>query len=714
MRTPRSVRVRRPSRSRGPSARPRRPTRRCAACAARGGSPSLGAARGSRRRRDLALLPRARHAVFRRRLPVPRAGSRPLAVGGAHRPGPAEQLLSPGAPAGLLLGRRARSANPPHAFHAVNLALFLGALVLLFALGRRLVGARAAMIATALLALHYSAEVPVRWAGGSQELLAVNGALAALCSDVTRQSRARGRRVAVAALSKEVVLVTPLIAFLIDRRAGEPWSERRSGLAARRRRRVWARRLGVRAAHAAGARAPTSSSSRGARRRVRAPAAGDRSAPRRAQRRARALPRCRCPPLVPLAARVVGGGRGRGRGGRRAGAHAHARAPRTARARTPARDRDRHRVGAGRFAAGRAVAILWSAYYYLFAMCGVARARRAGFEPSAARVGDRGAGGARVGLGQRAALDEFAPRASRGPPQSHVNRFYIERANRYVARYLGLAQRAQPDAARSAARCSSPGSRATSRSRPPTDRWCAGPIATPACAPTTSTPSRATRARRGPISSSSARRLAARDGSRRRPDARIAFSMILNDQPARAHATRSTLDLERQPADARAHYWIAWCRLALGRTARSACACARRIHTVRAARRPRPTPAARRSRGAAITRRALPRCAAPHAARARSRGARAARGLAAGREPRVIPTDAIEAFAARVLAPSDPIAWRRWAMVQLYRQRHLEALASFERYFELAGISAKSDAEAQQWVASIRRQLPGGDITKEQ
>jgi hypothetical protein len=77
------------------------------------------------------------------------------------------------------------------------------------------------------------------------------------------------------------------------------------------------------------------------------------------------------------------------------------------------------------------------------------------------------------------------------------------------------------------------------------------------------------------------------------------------------------------------------------------------------------------------------------------------------------PAGPVEAFAVRVLAPSDGLAWRRWGSIQLYRKRYLEALASFDRYFKLAGLAGQGDAEARQWVTNIKRALPGGDIAPE-
>src|SRR5262245_8463411 len=68
----------------------------------------------------------------------------------------------------------------PVAFHAVNLGLFLAIVGLLFSIARRLAGPYAAATASAVVALHYAADVPVRWVSGSQDLMATTGALASL------------------------------------------------------------------------------------------------------------------------------------------------------------------------------------------------------------------------------------------------------------------------------------------------------------------------------------------------------------------------------------------------------------------------------------------------------------------------------------------------------------------------------------------------------
>src|SRR5437867_3851170 len=115
------------------------------------------------------------------------------------------------------------TAQSSIAFHAVNLGVFLGILALLFSLVRRLAGLRAAAVAATFLALQYAADVPVRWVSGSQDLVAVLGALLALWL----LARGRGIWAALALflalLSKETVVLTPLLVVLLVREPGEPW-----------------------------------------------------------------------------------------------------------------------------------------------------------------------------------------------------------------------------------------------------------------------------------------------------------------------------------------------------------------------------------------------------------------------------------------------------------------------------------------------------------
>ncbi len=108
-------------------------------------------------------------------------------------------------------------------FHAVNLALFAGIVTLVFLLARRLFGARAGMLAAAIVAIHPAPEAAVRWVSGSQDLWATLAALACLLLHVSGRRGLAAVALLVALFSKETAILTPLVAVLIDRRAGEPW-----------------------------------------------------------------------------------------------------------------------------------------------------------------------------------------------------------------------------------------------------------------------------------------------------------------------------------------------------------------------------------------------------------------------------------------------------------------------------------------------------------
>ncbi len=52
-------------------------------------------------------------------------------------------------------------------------------------------------------------------------------------------------------------------------------------------------------------------------------------------------------------------------------------------------------------------------------------------------------------------------------------------------------------------------------------------------------------------------------------------------------------------------------------------------------------------------------------------------------------------------------------MIQLDRNRPLQAIASFERYFALGGAEAAADAEAHAYVDATRKSIPRGSFDSE-
>ncbi|MEQ1833193.1 MAG: hypothetical protein ABL977_09060 [Candidatus Eisenbacteria bacterium] len=108
------------------------------------------------------------------------------------------------------------SAESPLWFHAANLACFTLAVVLLGLIARRLAGPLAGIVAASYLALHYAADVPVLWVSGSQELLSLTLALAALHLYLRGQRVLAAVPLLLALLAKEVVVLLPLAALALD------------------------------------------------------------------------------------------------------------------------------------------------------------------------------------------------------------------------------------------------------------------------------------------------------------------------------------------------------------------------------------------------------------------------------------------------------------------------------------------------------------------
>ena len=319
-------------------------------------------------------------------------------------------------------------------FHLANLVLFLGVVTLLFLITRRLAGTVAAAVAAAFVALHYAADVPLLWASGSQDLLALAGALGALALFLADRRALATLALLAGLLSKETVLFTPLVAALAARRGGEPW---RRSLA-----RAWPLALAVVAwavlcvafmLHSTGARAAVAWSPAGV---AAAFAHLLQVVPGLEWRRGGELRFLRLlPPLLPLAlalAAVVFAGK----------AERHAAGTPAARGFPPAV------LGLVWALLGAlpvtAVAPVWSSYYYLFALCGAGLALGAG-------LARRSRGMTLVVLallawgsenGRR--LDEFITAPGAWTTQSHVNRWYVERATSLTERYLGQLRAARP------------------------------------------------------------------------------------------------------------------------------------------------------------------------------------------------------------------------------------------------------------------------------
>jgi len=114
------------------------------------------------------------------------------------------------------------SGRDPVGYHALNLALHLGAVLLAYECLRRLIPTRAALLAAAIFAVHPLQAESVDYIWGRSIVLA---ALLCLASLLAWLRGARWQAVAwfaAALLAKEEVAAFPLVLLLLDRRAWRP------------------------------------------------------------------------------------------------------------------------------------------------------------------------------------------------------------------------------------------------------------------------------------------------------------------------------------------------------------------------------------------------------------------------------------------------------------------------------------------------------------
>jgi len=595
------------------------------------------------------------------------------------------------------------SGESPLAFHAVNLVLLLGAIVLLVAIVRRIADMRSATVAGAFVALHYAADVPVRWASGSQDLLAVTGALGAIwLSQIGRRGWA-AVALGLALLSKETVILTPVVAMLIARRPGEAWRSsalRVAPLAAVSAAwvLVWAVKVRPHAAAAGVHLGPGGlvaalvhlvQVTLGAEWRF--------SAPDRILHIA--------PPILALlfagaAVATVGAGFARGSG------RAEAAQGRIALRRSAL-------VGAAWALLGAlpvaAVAPIWSAYYYFFALCGVGLligAVTAGWRrPAVLALLVLLAWGSQNGR----RLDEFATRQDAWSTQSHVNRFYLDRAMGRVTYYLDQLKAVHPQLAprTTVYFAGLPAFVAFQVADGPLLRWAYRDTSLRGYYVTNFT---RRSVERGPVY------VIQVDGDSLRDITQeptlflsMAASAALSEHMDRAVDAIEEA-LARHPENPTVGYWAGIIHLANGDTAEV-------------------------SRWLSETRRPNTRGMSPDVPRAAALAAAgdtlqaeqmmkdaidrrpldaSAHGLLADlmlRNP-ANGYSTMEALAARALAPERPGAWRRWAIVQAQQERYIEGYASIHRYFSLAGAAADADTAAWRMERELARRQPGGEMVQ--
>jgi hypothetical protein len=585
----------------------------------------------------------------------------------------------------------------PLPFHVANLLYFLLALVLFERVARRLIGPAAAVLATAALALSYAADVPVLWASGSQDLMALAFALAALLLFQRGQRVWSAVAYLLALFCKETVLLAPVVAWLID---GEPVRSRRLrhlvplAIATAVWGVVWMATRSLRPAAAATMHADPRFVPAALLHLAQSAVALEWGAVTLGEA-------WRWPQWFTLSAML---------GALLLIAHL-ASGPGS---REP-RERGVLIAGLGWAVCGAlpvaAVAPIWSAYYYLFAMCGVALAigaalRRAPVTLQASAIVLLALLNARASL-----REEFATAEGAWTTQSHVTRFYLERSARIRGQLLDDLHRERPTLPKN--------STVFFASVPSNIGWQAGdgPLVRWAYRDTSlrsyfMNQFSYARAKRGPVYFfMTANDRLVEMWKDQTPYPALALNMILDDHPGSALDAMRVLD-ESQGLARFERYMTAWLEVDAGRpdSARS------QLKALGNGIDPSPAPetaeALRMVNARGDTMRAIALL---------SQGLRvhpfdpAAHGLLSDLlmiQHMMLPTAQIEAYAARVIAPQVPWNWRRWAAVQLSTQRSRQAALSLDRYFELAGDEANGDAEARYWRTQLQRVLPGGDLAQ--
>jgi hypothetical protein len=580
----------------------------------------------------------------------------------------------------------------PLAFHLVNLVLFLAAVVILYEIARRLAGRGPAIVAAAFLALQYAADVPLLWASGSQDLLALALGLGAILLAMEDQDVGAAFAFVLAVLSKETAAAVPVLCFLAGRRAGESPAQtlRRqwpiyAAFAAWGA--VWIATLAWR--HGSAAVSPAPGGALAAFVHALQVALG------LEWRAGNPLPAFAHPEIwISLAAAAI----------------AVWLAARSAAAQS---SRRLWLVGAALAVLGTApviaVASIWSAYFYLLAMAGI------GLLLGAA-VGSRPVAAAAVvillGFGSANArlTDEFATIDGAWTRLSHVNGFYLQRAMTRISGYLAQMREDEPKLP--------PRSTLFFGNMPSFVGWQSGDGALVRWAYRDSS-LRAyyvsgfnrERADRGPYYFFVTRHdslIEATDHDELIQD--LWFTrFICRDWQHAADLLHIALPQTHHPDFAA--YWLAWSDYALGDTAQAFAVL--RHYRMNPARGPSPelgsidaALAARDTSGALVlVAHAIPRHALDATLHARLSDLLIVKsdGMFIG---------GLEASLTTELDSTDARAWRRLALVQIHGNGPYEAKASMDRFFALGGSTARADSSAAALERLVEGSLPGGALVQ--
>jgi len=580
----------------------------------------------------------------------------------------------------------------PIFFHSVNMCLFLLSLALLFFIARRLAGQMAGVIAAGVLALHYASDVPILWASGSQDLLALAGALAAIQLFLVRRPVLSAVAFLTALLCKETVVVTPLVAMLLSRTETHSW--KKAGLRALPLFVVlipWAilwLSFGSQEV-APGVQLTLSAGGFAAAFVQLARVTLGLEWPTGAFGSQWAI----LPPLlalVPLAVAAIW-------------------------TRQPSKHPAYSLVpGLGWTLLGALpvalVAAIWSAYYYLFAVAGVAlvlgtwASRFPRWVAVLLLV--------TVGWTSQAArnIDEFASGPGAWSAQSHMNGWWFGRGARVVQSYMKDLKEACPTVPE--------GSTFFFFAIPAFTVWHSGPLVRWAYRDSSLDAHYISNfslenVGQGPV-------LFFRgDGDRlvetlTEDEAllHLAAIMLLQNN---LEATRDAvlLEMRSRPDSKTALYWLGWLEWAQGDTV-SATRLLRQSGVV-----PRGGPTPDMSTAAALAHSgSLEQAVELMTAAVREHEldpkAQALLSDLLALNRRFLPATFISAFAARVLTPEDPTVWRRWGRLQYNARLHAEAGVSLEKYVALGGADDAEDEQARRILEDIPDILPGGDRVQEQ
>jgi len=576
----------------------------------------------------------------------------------------------------------------PVAFHAANLALWLLALGMFASLARRLVGSRAALVAVAFLALTHAADVPVGWAAGSQDLLAITFALGSLLALESGAGILAGVLLLAGLFAKETIVGLPLIALVLTHRLAEPW---RVTL-----RRVAPLALAVVVWGVVISRLATGRSLQGG---------------------------SLADPVSGAAATVLAFGRTL-LGAESPGAQGLAWAEPIAlgaialaalvvlfaREGPPPRESaERPSLAAGLLwtIAGVApiafVAPIWSAYYFLFALFGAALVLALLLERAPRGVAALVVGVLGLGAQHARALPVFAPEPNAWASASHVNREYLEQGGAQVLHLLAEMHRLHP---------SLPEGTTVFFSGLPA--WVSfqvadGPLLRVAYRDTSLrsyylVDFTRERAERGPwrmIRHDAATSRLFDESAEPQLLGSMAMSMLLRDHDEVVDGALAIADA-RGEQNGSGRYLGAWRRWERGERDTAV----QLLHADGFAHAPGAEALVSQALDA-LARGDTTQCLAllqggrrDHVLDAGVHGVLADLWLGS---PATRGEGVLEAYAARVLAPEFPFGWRRWATVQLAYGHRAEAARSLEHYFALAPQAVQEDAEANAVRAELQR-----------